>query len=103
VPRQDAQGRWISDDGLSYWDGATWRPLGGQPVPAAGYAPPVAKGKSPWPAILIGCGVALVVVLVLGIVGVFALISSSDFQRSFCNSYTSSDPNLVCPFHPSSP
>jgi hypothetical protein len=102
VPRQDAQGRWISDDGLSYWDGATWRPIGGPPVAPAGYTP-TAKAKSPWPAILIGCGVALVVVIVLGIVGTFALIGSPDFQRSFCNSYTSSDPNLVCPFHPSSP
>jgi hypothetical protein len=102
VPRQDAQGRWISDDGLSYWDGAVWRPLGGQPVAPAGYPQP-AKAKSPWPTILIGCGIALVVVIVLGIVGTFVLISSPDFQRSFCNSYTNSDPNLACPFHPSSP
>ena len=105
MPRQDAQGRWISDDGLTYWDGAAWRPLGGQPAPAPGgaYAPPVAGGKSPWPAILIGCGIALVVVLVLGIVGVFAVISNPQFQRTFCNGYTNSDPNLTCPFHPSSP
>jgi hypothetical protein len=102
VPRQDAQGRWISDDGLSYWDGATWRPIGGPPVAPAGNTP-TAKAKSPWPAILIGCGVALLVVIVPGIVGTFALIGSPDFQRSFCNSYTNSDPNLVCPFHPSSP
>jgi hypothetical protein len=53
--------------------------------------------------VLIGCGVALLVVIVLGIVGTFALISNPDFQRSFCNSYTNSDPNLTCPFHPSSP
>ena len=25
MPRQDAQGRWISDDGLQYWDGTAWR------------------------------------------------------------------------------
>ena len=79
-----------------------WRPLGGQAVAPAAYAQP-AKAKSPWPTILIGCGIALVVVIVLGIVGTFALISSPDFQRSFCNSYTNSDPNLACPFHPSSP
>jgi hypothetical protein len=59
--------------------------------------------KSPWPAILVGCGIALLVVVVLGIVGVFALISSPEFQRSFCNSYTNSDPNQTCPFSPSSP
>jgi hypothetical protein len=100
VPRQDAQGRWISDDGLNYWDGAAWRPIGGQPAVAT---LPAAKGKSPWPAILIGCAVAFVVVLVLVIVGVFALVSNSDFQRSFCNSYTNTDANQACPFHPSSP
>jgi hypothetical protein len=105
VPRQDAQGRWISDDGLSYWDGAAWRPLGTQPAAWQGSAgvPPATVGKSAWPGILIGCGIALVVVLVLGIVGVIALVSQPDFQRSFCNSYTSSDPNLVCPFSPPSP
>ena len=53
--------------------------------------------------ILIGCGVVVLVVIVLGIVGTLALISSPDFQRSFCNSYTNSDRNLTCPFHPSSP
>jgi hypothetical protein len=111
MPHQDAQGRWISDDGLLYWDGAAWRPTGVQPAGGAQYAPPVAGaplpppagGKSAWPAVLIGCGIAFVVVLVLGIVGIFALVSNTDFQRSFCNSYTSSNPNLVCPFSPPSP
>ena len=105
MPTQDAQGRWISDDGRSYWDGAAWRPLGGQPPAWQGPAPgaPPTTGKSPWPAILIGCGIAIVVVIVLGIVGVFAVIGNPDFQRSFCNGYTSSDPNLTCPFSPSSP
>jgi hypothetical protein len=103
MPRQDAQGRWISDDGLSYWDGAAWRPLAGGPPIAGGYPPPAARGKSPWPAILIGCGIALVVILVLGIVGVFALVSSPTFQRSFCNSYANTNPNQACPFSPSSP
>ncbi|HZK73045.1 MAG TPA: hypothetical protein VFD88_03490 [Clostridia bacterium] len=105
MPRQDAQGRWISDDGLTYWDGAAWRPISGQPPAWQGPAAvaPAAKGKSPWPAILIGCGIALVVVIVLGVVGVFAVISNPAFQRAVCNGYTSSDPNLVCPFSPSSP
>jgi hypothetical protein len=103
MPRQDAQGRWISDDGLSYWDGAAWRPLGGQPAAGAAYSAPPGRAKSPWPAILIGCGIALLVVVVLGIVGVFALISNPDFQRSFCNSWANSSPNQVCPFTPSSP
>jgi len=76
--------------------------MGGQPVAPSGYAAP-AKAKSPWPAILVGCGIALIVVIVLAIAGIFALLSSPDFQRSFCNSYTNSNPNLTCPFHPSSP
>jgi hypothetical protein len=102
MPHQDPQGRWISDDGLLYWDGAAWRPIGGQPAVGTALPPPVG-GKSAWPAVLIGCGIALVVILVLGIVGIFALVSNTDFQRSFCNSYTSSNPNLVCPFSPPSP
>ena len=103
MPRQDAQGRWISDDGLTYWDGAAWRPLGGQPTPAGMYAPPAPRGRSPMSCILIGCGIALLVAIVLGIVGFFAVISNSEFQRSFCNGFTSSDPNQTCPFSPSSP
>jgi hypothetical protein len=104
VPSQDAQGRWISDDGLSYWDGAAWRPLGGQQAPAIGYVPPpAASGKSAWPAILIGCGIALLVVIVLGIVGVFAFITNPDVQRAICNSYANADTNQACPFSPSSP
>src|ERR671922_148955 len=30
MPRQDAQGRWYSDDGTEYWDGVAWRPVGTQ-------------------------------------------------------------------------
>jgi hypothetical protein len=103
VPSQDAQGRWISDDGQSYWDGAAWRPLAGVPAAGAAYLPPAAGGKSPWPAILIGCGAVLLVVIVLVIVGVFAVVSNPTFQRTICNNYTNSNPNLVCPFSPSSP
>jgi hypothetical protein len=91
MPRQDAQGRWISDDGLSYWDGTAWRPTG---VQAA------VRQSSPWPAILIGCALVAVVLVVLAVAGVVLLFSNADVQRSFCNGYTSSDSNLVCPFHP---
>jgi hypothetical protein len=100
MPRQDAQGRWISDDGLTFWDGTAWRPIGAAspPAMAPAYAAPAATGKSPWPAILIGCGIALLVVIVLGIVGLFAVISNPNFQRSFCNGWQSSDPNQTCPF-----
>ena len=94
MPTQDAQGRWISDDGLQYWDGAAWRPIGAQAAPR--------RGISALPAVLIGCGFALVIVLVIGIgLTVFAL-NSPDFQRSFCNGWNSNNSqNLDCPFHPS--
>ena len=98
MPRQDAQGRWISDDGLLYWDGTAWRPIGMQ-------LPVQRTGVSALPAVLIGCGFALVIVLVLGIgLTVFAF-NSPDFQRSFCNGWQSgsTDSNLACPFHPPSP
>ena len=94
MPRQDAQGRWISDDGMQYWDGAAWRPLGVQAARG---------GRSALPAVLIGCGFALVVVLVLTI-GAFVLaFNSADFQRSFCNGWANTNPGQACPFHPSSP
>jgi len=93
VPRQDAQGRWISDDGLQYWDGNAWRPIGAQ-------APP-RRGISAVPAVLIGCGFALVIVLLLGIGLTVFMFNSADFQRGFCNGYTSGDAKLTCPFHPS--
>ncbi len=94
MPKQDAQGRWISDDGLQYWDGAAWRPTGMQA--------PAKRGISALPAVLIGCGFALVIVLVLAIgLTVFAL-NNADFQRSFCNGWASDNSsNLDCPFHPS--
>jgi hypothetical protein len=92
VPRQDAQGRWVSDDGLQYWDGSAWRPLGAQAA---------VRTRSAVPAVLIGCGFALVIVVVLLIaVGVF-VVSNADFQRGFCNGYVNGDPSATCPFHPS--
>lgn len=100
MPRQDAQGRWISDDGLTYWDGAAWRPIASQPP--VGYAQPPPR-KSALPACLIGCGIALLVVILIGVVGFLAIVNNADFQRSFCNSFTSSDPNQTCPFSPSAP
>lgn len=93
MPHQDAQGRWISDDGLQYWDGSAWRPIGVQA--------PARSGVSPVPAVLIGCGFALVIVLVIVIGFTVALLNSADLQRSFCNGYTNGDVNETCPFHPS--
>jgi hypothetical protein len=93
MPRQDAQGRWISDDGLQYWDGAAWRPMWQQPQ--------ARSGVSALPAVLIGCGFALVVVIVLLIGGVI-LVNSSAFRESFCNSWNnSSSAGTPCPLPPS--
>lgn len=89
MPRQDPQGRWISDDGLQYWDGVAWRPIG---------QPPARGGVSALPAVLIGCGFALVVVIVL-IVGGVVLVNSSTFRQSFCNSWQNNpqDSQTPCP------
>ena len=94
MPTQDAQGRWISDDGLQYWDGAAWRPLGAQS----------STRKSAVPAVLIGCGFVLVVVLVL-VIGLAVLaFNSTEFQQAFCNGWANSaSSNTACPFNPSSP
>lgn len=60
-------------------------------------------GRSPWPAILIGCGFSLVVILVLCIGVVVFAFNNADFQRGFCNGWVNSNANQTCPFHPSSP
>ena len=112
MPTQDVQGRWISDDGLQYWDGTTWRPIGIQaPARRRNIAlPAVLIGCgfgliSAVPSILIGCGFALVIVLVLGIGLTVLVFNNSDVQRSFCNGWESGNnsENLSCPFHPSPP
>ena len=94
MPVQDAQGRWISDDGLQYWDGTAWRPTGAQ---AGGR-----RGISALPAVLIGCGFALVIVLVLGIGAVVFVLNNQDFQRGFCDSWNNNadQQQTPCPFHP---
>ena len=92
MPRQDAQGRWISDDGLQYWDGTAWRPIGGAPQ---------RRGISALPAVLIGCGFALVVVIILVIGGV-VLFNSQDFRQSFCNGWNNNPQQQTpCPLQSS--
>jgi hypothetical protein len=48
--------------------------------------------------VLIGCGLAAVVVLVIGIVLTVFVVSNADFQRAFCNGWANSSSNLSCPF-----
>ena len=88
MPHQDAHGRWISDDGHLYWDGNAWRPVTAQP-PARG------RGMA-LPAILIGCGFALVVVIVLGIGGI-VLVNSSEFRQGFCESWNNNQNSAATP------
>ena len=90
MPRQDQYGRWISDDGLQYWDGTAWRPTG---LPAQ---PPARSGVSALPAVLIGCGFALVVVIVL-IIGGVVLVNSSSFRQAFCNSWQNNPQDSATP------
>ena len=56
------------------------------------------------PAVLIGCGFLLVVVLVI-VIGLTVLaFNSSEFQQAFCNGWANSaSSNTACPFHPASP
>ena len=56
------------------------------------------------PAVLIGCGFLLVVVLVV-VIGLTVLaFNSSEFQQAFCNGWANSaSGNTACPFHPSTP
>lgn len=93
MPHQDAQGRWISDDGLQYWDGTTWRPATAQPAGAG--------RSSALPAILIGCGFALIVVIVLAVGGVL-LFNTSTFRQDFCQSWNNNprDAATPCPLAP---
>ena len=97
MPRQDAYGAWISDDGLFYWDGNAWRPVGAQP--------PARRGISVAQPILIGAGFVLVIVAVL-IIGAVVLMRDPYMQQSFCNGWNQgqgNSQNLDCPFHPASP
>jgi hypothetical protein len=56
------------------------------------------------PAVLIGCGFVLVVLLVIGIGLTVLAFNSADFQHAFCNGWANSaSNNTACPFHPSSP
>jgi hypothetical protein len=105
MPKQDPSGRWISDDGLSYWDGGTWRPIAQPPQPGmvpapagAYYYPQAQRSRSPWTGIVVGCGLALVLLLAVGITGTVIVFNNSDFQRSFCNSWNSN--SQPCPFNP---
>jgi hypothetical protein len=96
VPRQDSFGRWISDDGLFYWDGNAWRAVAPQAT--------ARRGVSVAQPLLIGAGFVVLVVVVV-VVGLVVLFQNPVMQQSFCNGWQSgqknSDNTLACPFHPS--
>jgi hypothetical protein len=59
MPHQDQYGRWISDDGAYWWDGAVWRPV--RPpsqAPRASHAPYYIGA---------GCAGLLLLVILMGI------------------------------------
>jgi hypothetical protein len=77
MPTQDAYGRWISDDGGSWWDGAAWRPVAGA------FAMPIAaRRRSPWMWVGIGClSLFLLVVLVVGGCTALAFLTPTGQQQ----------------------
>lgn len=61
MPQQDAQGRWVSDDGRLWWDGAAWRPLGAGPALRA-------ERGSPVPYYIgMGCALVLLVLVLMAV------------------------------------
>ena len=98
MPHQDGYGRWISDDGRAYWDGTAW-----QAIPTAvPYVPSSqmrqGSGARPW---LIGCGIALLLGILLSVGCGAWLVNDPSFQRGYCDGYTNHGQNSnVCPFNP---
>jgi hypothetical protein len=71
MPRHDAYGRWISDDGALYWDGRAWQPVTAmtgfatyQPGPATAAAPRSVKGG-----VALGLGIASLILWLLPVLG----------------------------------
>jgi hypothetical protein len=78
MPRQDAYGRWISDDGALFWDSQSWQPLapvsgyaGYPPAIAGTYGAPSAKGN-----VALGLGIASLITWLLPIIGLPVAISA---------------------------
>jgi hypothetical protein len=69
MPLKNAQGRWISDDGRYYWNGTAWQSFSGQPQPFIQpfNLPPPAEGSAPWPVVLVGLAVVVIVVVSVAI------------------------------------
>ena len=73
-------GRQLSEDGLWWWDGTRWQPTGVA-------APPSHRGGSPWPWVAAGCGAAILVVVILGAAGFYAISHGAGFTRGYTRQY----------------
>jgi hypothetical protein len=69
VPLKNAQDRWISDDGRYYWTGTSWQSFSGHPQPFIQpfNLPPPDGGSAPWPIVLVGLAIVVVVIAVVAI------------------------------------
>lgn len=78
MPRLDAYGRWISDDGALYWDGRAWQPVTAitgfatyYPAAATAAVPGSVKGG-----VALGLGIASLIFWLLPILGFPIAISA---------------------------
>ncbi|HKW72336.1 MAG TPA: hypothetical protein VJQ08_05870 [Candidatus Dormibacteraeota bacterium] len=92
MPRQDAYGRWISDDGALYWDGRAWQPVA-TPTGYPGYAPmipgtyAVSSSKGSW---ALGLGIASLFLWLLPILGLPVSIAAVALGRMALTTSTAS-------------
>jgi hypothetical protein len=78
MPRQDAYGRWVSDDGALYWDGVAWQPMTAitgfatyYPTTGAAAGPSSVKGG-----VALGLGIASLIFWLLPILGLPVAIAA---------------------------
>jgi len=74
MPRQDAYGRWVSDDGALYWDGQAWQPItaitGFQTYDPNTGAPVGPASRSAKGAVALGLGIASLLFWLLPVLGI---------------------------------
>ena len=80
MPRLDAYGRWVSDDGALFWDGQAWQPMASS-TGFATYYPGTATAAAPLPSsvkggVALGFGIASLVLWLLPILGLPASITA---------------------------
>jgi hypothetical protein len=79
MPRLDAYGRWVSDDGALYWDGQAWQPMASITGFATYYPGTAAAARAPSRikgGVALGFGIASLVLWLLPILGLPASITA---------------------------